>query len=90
MAETRHYRVIGKVQGVFYRASTQARAQELGLGGWVSNCPDGSVELQASGDPQALDLLENWLWRGPERARVDAVEVTPVAAEPAAGFEVRR
>lgn len=90
MAVARHYRVTGRVQGVFYRASTQARAQALGLNGWVRNCPDGSVELLASGAEQALEQLEGWLWQGPERARVTAVEVTPVPIEPTSGFEVRR
>ena len=90
MAESRYFRVTGRVQGVFYRASTQARAQALGLAGWVRNCPDGSVELEASGDAEALQQLEAWLWQGPERAQVSAVEVAVGASEPAAGFEVRR
>lgn len=90
MAKARHYRVSGKVQGVFYRASTQARAQALGLNGWVRNCPDGSVELLASGAAEALEQLEDWLWQGPERARVTAVEATRVSFEPLSGFEVRR
>ncbi len=75
---------------MFYRASTQSKARELGLTGWVRNCPDGSVELQASGDPEVLRQLEDWLWRGPERARVETVEVTPVAARSDSGFTVRR
>lgn len=88
--DARHYRVSGKVQGVFYRASAQARARELGLDGWVRNCPDGSVELLASGPAEALAQLENWLWQGPQRARVTAVEVTPAPLAPPSGFEVRR
>lgn len=90
MAESRYFRVTGRVQGVFYRASTQARAQELGLTGWVRNCPDGSVELEASGDAEALRQLEDWLWQGPERAQVSAVEVARGSGEPASSFEVRR
>ncbi len=90
MAESRYFRVTGRVQGVFYRASTQARAQELGLSGWVRNCPDGSVELEASGDAEALQQLEAWLWQGPERAQVSAVEVAAVTGAPTMGFEVRR
>lgn len=90
MTESRYFRVTGRVQGVFYRASTQARAEELGLTGWVRNCADGSVELEASGDAEALRQLESWLWQGPERAQVSAVDVAEGAGEPASGFEVRR
>ena len=90
MAESRYFRVTGRVQGVFYRASTQARAQELGLTGWVRNCSDGSVELEASGDAEALRQLEAWLWQGPERAQVSAVDVAVGAGEPVSGFAVRR
>ncbi|MCB1674766.1 MAG: acylphosphatase [Halioglobus sp.] len=90
MTQSRFFRVTGQVQGVFYRASTRARAQELDLTGWVRNCSDGSVELEASGDAEALRQLEAWLWQGPERARVTAVEVAAGTGEPVSGFEVRR
>lgn len=90
MTESRYFRVTGRVQGVFYRASTQARAQELGLTGWVRNCADGSVELEASGDAEALRQLEGWLWQGPERAQVSAVEAAAGTGEPVSGFEIRR
>ncbi|TCO78474.1 acylphosphatase [Chromatocurvus halotolerans] len=89
MAETRGYRVTGKVQGVSYRASTRRRAEELELSGWVRNCPDGSVELQATGSAQALQQLEDWLWQGPKHARVKAVTSGPVSFEAFPGFEVR-
>lgn len=89
MAENRHYRVSGRVQGVSYRASTQEKAKALGLDGWVRNCRDGSVELQASGDARALRQLEAWLWQGPAQARVAAVESRAADDEPVAGFEIR-
>jgi acylphosphatase len=67
--------VSGRVQGVFYRASTAERAAALKLGGWAKNLPDGSVEVVVAGDEPELTELVAWLWRGPPRARVEAVEV---------------
>lgn len=66
--------ISGKVQGVFFRKSTQARARELGLRGWVRNLADGRVELWAEGEAAALEALERWCEAGgPPAARVDAV-----------------
>ncbi len=64
----------GRVQGVFYRASTRRRATELGLVGWVRNLPDGGVEAVAEGPRAALDALVAWCHDGPRSARVDGVE----------------
>ncbi len=68
-------RVRGRVQGVFYRASTCDRAAELGLVGWVRNCADGSVELEAEGPREQVDQLVAWCRRGPAGARVTGVEI---------------
>ncbi|TPE40278.1 acylphosphatase [Pontibacter mangrovi] len=68
-------RVHGKVQGVFFRASTEEKAQELGLTGFVQNEPDGTVYLEAEGSPEALKQLEQWAQDGPRRAQVKQVEV---------------
>ncbi|CAN7240570.1 acylphosphatase [Pseudoxanthomonas sp. LjRoot168] len=65
--------VSGKVQGVFFRASTRERALDLGLSGRATNLPDGRVEVVAAGDAAALDLLEAWLRLGPPAARVESV-----------------
>jgi len=69
----RRFLVSGRVQGVFYRASTQVKAGELQLCGFVRNLPDGRVEVLACGDDTALAALQDWLWQGPSRARVDDV-----------------
>ena len=66
--------VSGKVQGVFFRASTREQALKLGLHGHATNLPDGRVEVIAAGDSSALDALERWLHIGPLMARVIAVE----------------
>lgn len=81
--------VSGKVQGVFFRASTQQRARALGLDGSATNLPDGTVEVVASGDDAAVDALGAWLWTGPPSARVTDVRREP-APERArgSGFDV--
>lgn len=65
--------VSGKVQGVWFRASTRDEALRLGLSGHARNLADGRVEVLASGDPDAIAELERWLHRGPPLARVAEV-----------------
>ncbi|OLY92938.1 acylphosphatase [Cnuella takakiae] len=62
--------VYGKVQGVYYRASTRDQALALGLTGWVRNMPDGTVLLHASGTVAQLKALEAWCKKGPRGAEV--------------------
>jgi acylphosphatase len=71
----RRCRVTGRVQGVYYRASTASRATELGVSGEARNLPDGSVEVIACGDAEAVALLIEWLWIGPTSAKVIDVQV---------------
>lgn len=66
--------VIGLVQGVFFRQSTQLEANRLGLTGWVANQPDGTVRVIAEGDGEALRQLLAYLHHGPSGARVERVE----------------
>lgn len=76
--------VSGKVQGVFFRQSTLQEAQRLGLLGFVQNLPDGSVEIEAEGEREAIDALVRWARVGPPQARVDAVRersLTPTGAD---------
>ncbi|GHA63236.1 acylphosphatase [Pontibacter akesuensis] len=68
-------RVHGKVQGVFFRASTQEKAKALGLTGFVQNEADGTVYVEAEGDTEALKQLEQWAHEGSTKARVEKVEV---------------
>lgn len=67
--------VSGRVQGVFYRASTLRQAVELGVTGHARNLPDGRVEVLACGEPEAVEQLCEWLWEGPPSARVADVVV---------------
>jgi len=71
--------VAGRVQGVFYRASTRARAQSLGVTGYARNLPDGRVEVLACGSASAVQALCEWLWEGPPAAHVTAVYVETIA-----------
>lgn len=87
--KTIHFHVTGRVQGVYFRASTQQEAERIGLTGWVRNCEDGSVELIASGDAPALQALKAWLVIGPEHAKVKEVLETELPLERFNGFEIR-
>ena len=83
MADTRRWLISGRVQGVFFRASTQRQAEALALVGYAINLPDGRVEVLAHGEPAALDQLADWLRAGPPAARVDAIEAAlPEQARP--------
>jgi acylphosphatase len=83
------YRVSGRVQGVYFRAATQTTAVGLGLTGWVRNCDNGDVEVLACGYAPQVDALAQWLWQGPPRAQVDAVQELPCQAEERETFDVR-
>ncbi|MDJ0521274.1 MAG: acylphosphatase [Planctomycetota bacterium] len=86
-----HALVSGRVQGVYYRASTRDEAGRLGLRGWVRNLPDGRVELEAEGAAAQVASLVAWLYQGPPAARVDDVQVSEQAPSVnEASFEVRR
>jgi acylphosphatase len=81
--------VRGRVQGVWFRESCRAQASALGLGGWVRNRSDGSVEAVFEGPEAAVERAVEWCRTGPDRARVDAVDVQrePPTGEP--NFHVR-
>ncbi len=81
MSECRHYRVEGRVQGVWFRESTRQQAERLGIRGHAINRPDGSVEVLACGTPGALDALADWLHEGPPMARVTSVIATAYTGE---------
>jgi acylphosphatase len=83
-----HVRGSGRVQGVFFRAEARARAESLGLSGWIRNEPDGSVAAVFAGEPERVDSMVEWCRRGPAGARVDEVEVSDAADEPGDGFLV--
>lgn len=69
--ETVIVRVTGRVQGVGYRLATVRRAHMVGVGGWVRNNDDGSVQALVQGTPDQVDQMLEWMRQGPPQARVD-------------------
>jgi len=76
-----HLRITGKVQGVFFRATTVEKALALDLKGWVRNREDGSVEIHAEGTDADLHTLEEWCKSGPPTAKVESVISKPADEE---------
>ena len=90
MKINKRIKIKGKVQGVFFRKSTQEKARQLDITGWVENEPDGSVLTEMEGTTEAIAQMEQWLHQGPERARVEEVLVREGEVKGYRGFEVRR
>ncbi len=76
-ALTSYYRIsircLGRVQGVYYRASTRSTAIKLGISGWVKNEVNGDVTIEAFGTEDQLNQLVQWCKDGPPLSRVDDV-----------------
>lgn len=81
-------KVIGKVQGVFFRASTKAVADQMGIKGLVKNEKDGSVYIEAEGEPTFLSMFVDWCNEGPEKAKVENVTVSDGELKNYRNFEV--
>ncbi|PAV25689.1 acylphosphatase [Tamilnaduibacter salinus] len=81
--------VSGRVQGVFFRASTREQARRNGLTGYARNLPDGRVEVVAQGHREGVDELVSWLHKGPAAARVDQVDVEAIEAQAFDQFDTR-
>ena len=80
----------GSVQGVGYRYEMVEAATSMGVAGWVRNRRDGTVEALVQGEDPAIDAIIEWCRRGPPAARVEAVDVSQVAADSGlAGFTHR-
>jgi len=80
-----HVLVSGQVQGVWFRASTKQKAEQLGLTGWVRNTPGGSVEAVFEGEEKIVKEMIEWCHRGPPLAKVENVEVKKQS--PTNGFD---
>ena len=87
--ERMHVYVSGRVQGVYFRATTRDTANELGVDGWVRNLDDGRVEAVFEGDPDDVEEMVEFCYEGSSRASVTEVEVTEEEPEGIDGFEVR-
>lgn len=71
--------ISGHVQGVFFRAGARDEAMRLGIAGFARNNPDGSVLIEAEGSPSAVDRFRAWCETGPPRAKVERIDVIPIA-----------
>ena len=82
----RKVQIYGRVQGVFFRQWAVNQARELGVSGWVRNRADGSVEILAAGQPQAVEALIELCELGPPAAEVERVDVDPTDEQAGSGF----
>ena len=90
MSRTRaHVFVSGRVQGVYYRATTREQAGERGVDGWVRNLDDGRVEAVFEGSAEAVEAMVEWCHEGSSRARVEDVDVEYEDPEGLGGFKMR-
>ena len=88
--QAKSIKVYGKVQGVWYRASTCNKARELGLFGIVRNEADGTVYIEVEGPEAAVEELINWCRQGPPHAIVERLETTVILQKNYRSFEVHR
>ncbi|HEX8052815.1 MAG TPA: acylphosphatase [Thermoleophilaceae bacterium] len=90
MTERERRRVVvhGEVQGVFFRDSTREQAERRGVGGWVTNRDDGSVEAVFEGEPDAVAALVEFCRAGPSQASVERVDETSEEPEGLEDFRV--
>ena len=70
-----HVIISGRVQGVWFRASTKSKAEQFGITGWVRNTSDGNVEAVFEGDEKIIEEILEWCNHGPPLAKVDNVEI---------------
>jgi acylphosphatase len=78
----------GRVQGVYFRGSTQTEARARGVDGWVRNRADGRVEAVFEGPPESVEALVEYCRRGPPGAWVEALQVEDETPETLRGFRI--
>jgi acylphosphatase len=81
MKITKHLIIHGRVQGVGYRDGMRREAQRLGVGGWVRNRHDGTVEAVVHGWPDDVNAMLDWTRHGPPGARVTRMDVSEASGE---------
>ncbi len=86
----KNFRITGRVQGVFFRAETEAKATTLGITGFVENKSDGSMFIHAEGTDDALSALEQWCHKGPELAVITDVLSKEIPEEGFPLFTIRQ
>lgn len=82
--------VSGRVQGVYYRASTKAVADQLSVRGWVQNKPDGTVYIEAEADAFFMNQFLEWCTEGPNGARVEHVSSAEAPLQNFTNFIIKK
>ncbi|MFK8007366.1 MAG: acylphosphatase [Saprospiraceae bacterium] len=82
--------ISGKVQGVWFRASTQRKANELNIKGIVKNLSNGDVYIEAEGEEKDLDFFVKWCHQGSDHSRVDNVSISEIKNKSFEGFKIIR
>ena len=91
MKYTAHVIISGKVQGVWFRANTKNKADQLGIMGWVKNTSDGNVEAFFEGEKDLVDDMIEWCHHGPSQAQVRSVtcEKKPITSNKLTKFFIK-
>ena len=90
MKKSLQIKVIGKVQGVFFRASTQREARALHLCGFVRNEPDGSVYIEVEGEAKSIDSFIDWCKTGPPLSSVQQIDISENTEQGFKDFTIQR
>lgn len=85
-----HFKIIGQVQGVWFRKYAHAKANDLGLKGYVRNLDDGSVEIEAEGHARMVKALRSWCFEGSPLADVKDVQCKKGDVKGYESFDIRR
>ncbi len=88
MIDATHIIVHGRVQGVWFRAGTKEKADELGLLGWVKNRPEGTVEIHAQGEKTQLEKFIAWCRKGTPAANVTSLDIDGAVAQEFKSFDI--
>ncbi|KXA92991.1 acylphosphatase [candidate division MSBL1 archaeon SCGC-AAA259E19] len=90
MKKRAHVLVSGRVQGVFFRATTKEEARKREVNGWVRNLPDGRVEAVFEGEEDDVEEMVDFCHEGSRAAEVEDVEVNwDEYQDEFSGFEVQ-
>ena len=76
--KTVHVVISGRVQGVWFRATTKQQADKRNIVGWVRNTSDGKVEAVFQGNENQVDDMVSWCYEGSSLSHVDTVDVTSI------------
>ncbi|KAG4302383.1 hypothetical protein PCANB_001362 [Pneumocystis canis] len=75
-----HFEVFGHVQGVYFRNHIVEKANSLSIVGWCRNTASGSVEIEAEGTKNNLDVFKEWLqYEGSPLSRVDSITTKEIS-----------